>query len=139
MSKQKAVIAPIFLRIKAFILDLFLIATPILYFTTYVILNGKDDFQKNQLAIFIVWLIFAIICGIFYSKSAQTPGYKSQNIFLVDSRTGRKISFLKSIFRFFLFIISGASIIGLIMCFFRKDKKNLHDILSQSMPVIKKL
>ena len=138
MAKTKAGIAPIFLRIKAFIVDMFFIAMPLLYITTYLILGSKEAFQENQFAIAIVWLIYGLITSIFIAKSAQTPGYKFSQIYLIDLKTGRKISFLKAFFRFICFIVAGFSIVGLFLCFFRKDKLNLHDLLTQTAPVIKK-
>ena len=138
MAKTKAGIAPIFLRIKAFIVDMFFIAMPLLYITTYLILGSKEAFQENQFAIAIVWAIYGLITSIFIAKSAQTPGYKFSQIYLIDLKTGRKISFFKAFFRFICFIVAGFSIVGLFLCFFRKDKLNLHDLLTQTAPVIKK-
>ncbi|MBR2157670.1 MAG: RDD family protein [Campylobacter sp.] len=138
MAKTKAGIAPIFLRIKAFIVDMFFIAMPLLYITTYLILGSKEAFQENQFAIAIVWAIYGLITSIFITKLAQTPGYKFSQIYLIDLKTGRKISFFKAFLRFVCFILAGFSIVGLFLCFFRKDKLNLHDLLTQTAPVIKK-
>lgn len=138
MAKTKAGIAPIFLRIKAFIVDMFFIAMPLLYITTYLVLGSKEAFQENQFAIAIVWAIYGFITSIFIAKSAQTPGYKFSQIYLIDLKTGRKISFFKAFLRFVCFILAGFSIVGLFLCFFRKDKLNLHDLLTQTAPVIKK-
>ncbi|MBP3206847.1 MAG: RDD family protein [Campylobacter sp.] len=138
MAKTKAGIAPIFLRIKAFIVDMFFIAMPLLYITTYLILGSKEAFQENQFAIAIVWAIYGLITSVFIAKSAQTPGYKFAQIYLIDLKTGRKISFFKAFLRFVCFILAGFSIVGLFLCFFRKDKLNLHDLLTQTAPVIKK-
>lgn len=138
MAKTKAGIAPIFLRIKAFIVDMFFIAMPLLYITTYLILGSKEAFQENQFAIAIVWAIYGLITSVFIAKSAQTPGYKFAEIYLIDLKTGRKISFFKAFLRFVCFILAGFSIVGLLLCFFRKDKLNLHDLLTQTAPVIKK-
>ncbi|MCR8699598.1 RDD family protein [Campylobacter ureolyticus] len=138
MAKQKAVIAPISLRIKAFIIDIFIISMPLLYFTTYVVLGSKESFQNNQIAILIVWLIYGIITSLFFSKKAQTPGYKSQEIYLIDIGTGKKISFLKAFLRYLIFLFGATFLFGILMCFFRKDRLNLHDILTNSTPAKKK-
>ncbi|MBQ6224375.1 MAG: RDD family protein, partial [Campylobacter sp.] len=123
---------------KAFIVDMFFIAMPLLYITTYLILGSKEAFQENQFAIAIVWAIYGLITSIFIAKSAQTPGYKFAQIYLIDLKTGRKISSFKAFLRFVCFILAGFSIVGLFLCFFRKDKLNLHDLLTQTAPVIKK-
>ena len=138
MAKAKAGIAPIFLRIKAFIVDMFFIAMPLLYITTYLILGSKEAFQENQFAIAILWLVYGIITSIFITKSAQTPGYKFAEIYLIDLKTGKKVSFFKAFLRFICFVLAGFSFIGLLLCFFRKDKLNLHDLITQTAPVIKK-
>lgn len=138
MAKTKVIIASPLSRIKAFFIDMFLISMPILYLTAYGFLDGKDSFKQNQLAIFIDWAIFGIILSIFFAISAQSPGYRAQNIYLIDTKNGKKVSFFQAIFRYICFIISGASILGILICFFRKDKLCLHDILSRSAAVTKK-
>lgn len=135
-AKQKALPASIISRIKAFIIDMFLIAVPLLYVTTYVILNGKNDFLHNQLAIFIIWLIYGFILSLFFSKTAQSPGYKSQGIYLVKL-DGKKANFFLYFFRYIMFITLFI-VAGSFFCFFRKDKRNLHDLLSQTIIVRKK-
>lgn len=133
--KQKARIAGILPRIIAFIIDMFLIAMPILYFTTYVILDGKESFQSSQIAIFIDWMIFALIQSAFFARLGASPGYKAQGIYAVNL-SGKKASFLRYFLRFIcfaVFFIFGGSFVA----FFRKDRRNLHDIISQTIVVSK--
>jgi len=54
LAKQKAKIAPIWARVKASIIDLFIIGMPVFYISTYLVLGGKEAFLNNQLAIFVV-------------------------------------------------------------------------------------
>ncbi|MFV0481028.1 MAG: RDD family protein [Campylobacteraceae bacterium] len=122
-------------RIKAFIIDMFMINMPILYITTYFILGSKEAFQNNPIAIFLCTLIFGIILSIFFAKSGQTPGFRAYEIKLIDIKTGSKPTFLRAFFRFFCFILSGFTLVGLFLVFFRKDGKNLQDILSKTIPV----
>ncbi|BCX80190.1 RDD family protein [Campylobacter sp. 19-13652] len=138
MSRQKALPAPIFSRVKAFIIDMFIILMPILYITTYVILGGKSEFLNSQIAIFICQALFGVIASAFYSISAQTPGYKAQQMYLIDIKSGKKVSFFRAFLRFVCFALAGASVVGLMLAFFRRDKMNLHDILTQTLPVCKK-
>ncbi|EQD90034.1 hypothetical protein HPSA50_0430 [Helicobacter pylori SouthAfrica50] len=42
------------LRLKAFITDVFMIYTPMLYIMSYMILGSAKDFRENQSAIFCV-------------------------------------------------------------------------------------
>lgn len=127
-------VSPILWRFKAFIVDTFMIYIPLLYITGYGILDGKDSFLSNHLAHFAVTFLFGLILSIFFAKNAQTPGYKAYSMRLVCKDTLQKPSFFRAFFRYFCFLISGASVFGLILCFFRKDKQNLHDLLSKTFP-----
>lgn len=138
MSRKKAVVAPIFSRFKAFIIDIFFIAIPLFYIVTYLILGSKEALWQNQLAISTIWIIYALITSLFFALKAQTPGYKAQNIYLINTRTGKKVDFFRILLRFICFVIAGFCIIGLLLCFFRKDHLNLHDLLTQTAPVLPK-
>ena len=137
MAKQKAKIAPIWARVKASIIDLFIIGMPILYATAYLLLDAKEAFLQNQLAIFGANSLISFIMCLFFSIKAQTPGYKAQEIYLINLQTGKKLGLLHAILRQICFAFAGFSIIGLCLCFFRKDKLNLHDIITHSAAVQK--
>jgi uncharacterized RDD family membrane protein YckC len=122
-------------RVKAFLIDMFMINMPILYITTYLILDGKEDFQQSSIAIFTCTMLFGFIISFLLSKFAQTPGYKAYDIKLVDVKTGKTAGLLKCFSRFLYFIVSGVILVGLLLCFFRKDGKNLHDLLSNTVVV----
>ncbi|MBR8464185.1 RDD family protein [Campylobacter sp. faydin G-24] len=139
MSRQKAVIAPIYSRFKAFIIDMFVIFMPILYIVTYVVLGSKEEFQHNQGAILICNVLFGLILSLFFTLLAQSPGYKAQKIYLVNLKTGRKVGFFMAVLRYICFVLAGFSTIGIVLCFFRKDKLNLHDILTQTAAVSRKI
>ena len=119
-------------RIKAFITDMFMIMMPIAYLTTYVIMDGKDDFQGSSLARWGISIIFGIIVILFWYIKGQTPGYKAYSIALVDSKTDQKPSFVKIFFRYIAFLISATSIVGILLPFFRKDKLTLQDLLTNT-------
>lgn len=138
MSRKKAIVAPIFSRFKAFVIDIFFIAIPLFYIVTYLILGSKEALWQNQLAISAIWIIYALITSLFFALKAQTPGYKAQNIYLINTRTGKKADFFRILLRFICFVIAGFCIIGLLLCFFRKDRLNLHDLLTQTAPVLPK-
>lgn len=124
--------APAIMRIKAFIVDVFMIYIPILYITTYLILDGKDDFLQNQMAIFIDTALFGLILTIFLAKNGQSPGYKAYSLYAIDTRTKEKVLFVRALFRYICFLFSGATFVGLFIFIFRKDKMHLHDILSNT-------
>ncbi|PAF54330.1 RDD family protein [Helicobacter sp. 13S00482-2] len=117
-----------FSRIKAFITDMFMIYTPILYVVTYLILGSAEKFRHDQKSIFICVLIYGIVSAIFITISSQTPGLRYMQLQIIRDN-GEKIGFFRALFRFFIWIFGVAIFIGILMPFFRKDKKCLHDIL----------
>jgi uncharacterized RDD family membrane protein YckC len=123
------------LRIKAFITDMFMIMMPIMYITTYIILDGKESFQNNDISHWITMAIYGFITILFWIKTGQTPGFKAYDLRLVDDHTKKPITFGLSIARYMMFLFSAASIIGILLPFFRKDKKTLQDILMQTSVV----
>ncbi|MBN2782506.1 MAG: RDD family protein [Campylobacterales bacterium] len=122
-------------RIKAFITDMFMIYAPILYIITYVFLDGKDEFQASQLAPLIGVTMYGLIYATLVSKLAQTPGKKAYTIKIVDDTTLEKISFLRALWRFIAFLFSATTLIGLLIPFYRKDKKSLHDIIASTIVI----
>lgn len=128
----KAVMAPIILRVGAFFIDIFTIAIPMLYFTTYVILGSKEKFLHSQSNL-IIWFIYGIILSFLQCRFAQSGGYRFFNLYILDNKTKTKISFSKAFVRYILFILTNATFIGIFIPFFRKDKRNLYDILTNTI------
>lgn len=124
--------APIGHRIKAFIVDMFMIMMPIMYVTTYLIMKGKDDFQGSDEARWITAFVFGLIIILFWIIKGQTPGYKAYSITLLDNKTRAKISLPKAILRYFIFLISATTILLGFLPFFRKDKKTIQDLLTKT-------
>lgn len=127
--------AAIVARFKAWVVDMFMIYVPILYITTYIILDGKEAFQSNQWAIFIDTVLFGLILALFWTKKGQSPGLKAYDLKLIDTNTGQNPSFVRAFWRYLAYLISGATIIGLLLAPFRKDRKNLHDLLSKTLVI----
>lgn len=121
-------------RFKAFITDIFMIYTPILYIMTYVVLGSKEAFRESEFAIFICFLLYCFILSILFSLKSQTLGYMYFNLFL-KSDSGEKIGFFLSLFRLILFCFSMSLIFGLIFPFFRKDGKAFHDYICKTKVV----
>jgi uncharacterized RDD family membrane protein YckC len=128
--------ASILSRIKAFITDMFMIMMPIMYITTYIILDGKDEFQSSEPARWITMIVFGIITILFLIKKGQTPGLKAYSLKLIDSNTKQLITFPKAFFRYILFLIASVSIVGALLPFFRKDKKTLQDLATNTCVII---
>lgn len=135
--RAKAKFAPRLTRAKAFLIDIFLIYVPIVYLC-YFILGSKEEFKANQLIIFLCSLAFGLIQAAFLARKAQSPGLKAYDLYLIDKNTGKKLGFLRIMWRYFIFLLGCAFFfVGLLISFFRKDKLTLHDLISQSCVVEK--
>jgi len=126
-------IVPVTLKIKAFITDMFMIMMPILYITTYILLDGKDDFQSNDIARWISAIIYGATIISFWLKSGQTPGMKAYDIKVVDMATHKNLAPFQALVRYILFLFSAATLLLVFMPFFRKDRALFQDILSKSL------
>lgn len=135
-TKQKAKIASRFERAKAFLIDIFLLYVPVLY-VCYFVLGSKEAFLGNQAVIFACSAFFGVVQALFLSTKAQSPGLKAYDLYLIDIKKGRKLSFLRVILRYIVFLIGASLLFGLLMSFLRKDGLALHDLLSQSCIVRK--
>ena len=119
-------------RIKAFITDMFMIMMPIMYITTYIILDGKDSFQGSETARWLTMVIYGLVTVLFWVKKGQTPGFKAYDLKLIDDNTKQTIGYGLAVARYMMFLLSAVSIIGAILPFFRKDKKTLQDVIMQT-------
>lgn len=135
-ARQKAKIASRIERAKAFLIDIFLLYVPVLY-VCYFVLGSKEAFLGNQAVIFACSAFFGVVQALFLSTKAQSPGLKAYDLYLIDIKKGRKLSFLRVILRYIAFLISASLLFGILMSFLRKDGLALHDLLSQSCIVRK--
>lgn len=140
-------------RLKAFITDMFLLNMPILYITTYIFLQGKEDFLQNQMAIFLCEGLYCFLLFLFFVIKGQTPGFRYAEIMLCrDSNVVANVKVSKDFnmesgtekppkaWQAFVFIV-----VWLVeLCFFlwifafmRKDKKTLHEIVSKTHIIYK--
>ncbi|MDF1874167.1 RDD family protein [Sulfurimonas sp. SAG-AH-194-I05] len=117
-------------RIKAFIVDLFMIYAPLLYIITYVFMDGKDDFQSSQVAPFMGVVVYGLIYSVLLTKFGQTPGKKAYEIETVDAKTYKRIGLSRAIWRYICFLFTATTLLGLLLPLYTKEKKALHDILS---------
>ena len=127
--------SPLF-RIKAFITDMFMIMMPIMYITTYIILDGKDSFQGSEMARWITMGVYGLIVVIFWVMKGQTPGFKAYDLILISDKTKKTLGLIPAILRYLMFMVSAISIIGIILPFFRKDKKTFQDLVMNTSVII---
>jgi len=133
--KQKYQYARFVDRVKALITDMFMIYAPILYFITYGVMDGRDDFQSSQVAPLVGVLLYGVVYAFLLSRFAQTPGKKAYEIKVLDIKNGKNLSFVMAFVRFVAFLFSATIIVGLFVQFFRKDNRALHDLIAQSVVV----
>lgn len=128
-------ISPILDRFKAFIIDTFMIMMPIVYGVFYMVMGSREVFSEHMLQGWLyIFVPHFIVILIFYIFKSQTPGYRAYNIKLVDVNL-KKPTISKLIIRYVTFALSVFLVSGIILAFIRKDRKNLHDILSGTMPI----
>jgi uncharacterized RDD family membrane protein YckC len=123
-------------RIKSFITDMFMIYTPILYLITYVVMDGKDDFQASTMGPLVAVVLYGLISSILLYKFGQTPGNKAYDMKVVDAKTFKNITFFQALLRFVSFLLSATFLLGLFIGFYRKDRKSLHDLLSNTAVIV---
>ena len=120
-----------FLRFKAFVIDLFMIYTPILYIVTYFILGSKEALWANQGAVLSCWALYGGIDSLLCSTLSQTPGMRAQELVLVG-KEGQKVGFFRCFIRFFSWLVSLGLVFGFVFPFFRKDRLSFQDWLCQT-------
>jgi uncharacterized RDD family membrane protein YckC len=101
----------------------------------YKTLKTNDPFDPAR---FLDILIYAIIMITFWVKSGQTPGKKATDTIILDRITLKKPSLKQSIIRFFGYFLSIITLgLGFVMIAIRKDKRALHDIISNTIVIYK--
>lgn len=125
-----------FLRFKAFVIDLFMIYTPILYIVTYFILGSKEALWANQGAVLSCWALYGGIDSLLCSTLSQTPGMRAQELILTD-KNGQKVGFFRCFIRFVAWLVSLGLVFGFVFPFFRKDRLSFQDWLCQTRVILK--
>ncbi len=145
VEKNKRTQEPIFIpasipdRLKAFLIDTFMITMPIIYIVIYLVMGSREGFREHmgQGWLYIIIPHMIIVVGLWRFKG-QTPGMRAYDIKIVTFHNPKKpITLLQAMLRYILMPISIVSIVGILLPFFRKDRQTLHDILSWSMLIAK--
>jgi len=125
------------IKIKAWLTDAFMLVMPIMFAVFYLVMDGREDFEKNM---FMGWVYILVplifIQTIFMYVSGQTPGYKAYNLYLLDQNTDERPKLFIIIFRNLSAVLSLFTFAWMLM-FFRRDSKTLHDLLSATAVVHK--
>lgn len=111
---------------------------PIMYVVFYLVMGGREGFAAHKALGWLYILVpLIVVQTAFMIKSGQTPGYRAYDLEVVDAHTGIRPSFGLILFRNSAAVLSVATLFGWMLMFIRKDKKNLHDLLSGTI-IIKK-
>jgi len=115
---------------KAILTDSFMLWMPIMYIVFYLIFDGREGFSSHKMLGWAYILIpLAIIEIIFMLKNGQTPGMKAYNLKVIFMSSTDKPPLTTIILRQLLSKITFL-IFGWIILFFRKDGRNLHDLIA---------
>ena len=118
-------------KLKAFLTDSFMLLMPIMYVVFYLVMGGREGFAEHKIVGWLYILVpLVVLQTLFMYKSGQTPGYRAYKIEVIDEATGKRPSLFLILFRNLCAILSMATLFGWMLMFFRKDNKNLHDLLS---------
>ncbi len=123
-------------RLKAFITDAFLLSMPIFYIVVYLVFDGLRGDSGVESHRGLAWLYILIPLGIVYTLfcyfKGQTPGMKAYDLKIVDNTTLDRPNVLLIALRYIFFNIILFTVIGLVVPFFRKDRRGLQDLLSRT-------
>ncbi len=120
-------------RVKAFITDSFMVLMPIMYAVFYLVMGGREGFAEQKLLGWLYILIpYVIITMIFIAKMGQTPGMKAYSIRVV-STDGKAVTSITRILVRQILGIMDFLLFGWLLMYFRKDRRTLHEILTDTM------
>ncbi len=131
-------VAPFSKRMKAFVVDSFMLLMPILYVVFYFVFGSRESFAEHMGTGWILILAsYGVITIVFLHYKAQTPGYKAYDLELKELSTLQNPSLLRLTLRYALMLLCALTLIGLFLPLFRKDKLGIYDLLTHTAPLCK--
>jgi uncharacterized RDD family membrane protein YckC len=121
-------------RAKAFLTDIFMLLMPFMYIVIYAVMGGLEEASHQRLLSWIYTFIpFILLLTIFMAKDqGRTPGLRSQSLKVIDLNTLQSPSLFSIIFRNLTLILTIIIPFAWFAIFFRKDRRTLHDYLSNT-------
>jgi uncharacterized RDD family membrane protein YckC len=115
---------------KAILTDSFMLWMPVLYIVFYVVFGSREGFAEHKMLGWIYVLSSIALLEIaFLLESGQTPGMRAYSLKLIFMPTSQKPPATTIILRQLLSKITFI-LFGWITLFFRKDGRNLHDLIT---------
>lgn len=131
-------IAPFSKRLKAFVVDSFMLLMPILYVVFYLVFGSRQGFSEHMLlGWFLILLPYGCVSTLFLYRSLQTPGYKAYDLELRCFESEKKPTFMLLLARYAINVVTAITIIGLFVPLFRSDKLGISDIFTHTAPFTK--
>ncbi len=123
---------------KAVLTDSFMLLMPIMYIVFYLVFGSREEYAHHwQLGGLYIFSGLAIVESIFLILKGQTPGMKAYNLKLISLYTKKKplpvLIIVRQILSKIVFLMW-----GWVVMFFRKDNRNLQDIILYTALVYEK-
>ena len=132
MAKAKVSLASLYDKLKAGIVDMFMIMMPIQYFTTYILVGSASEYRQNQFFILFATITYFLILFLLLFFKGQSLGYKYLGLHL-RNKNGKKASLFQVFIRLVLFVLTFSLLFGILFPFFRKDRQYIHDLFSNTL------
>ena len=114
---------------KAVLTDSFMLLMPIMYLVFYIVYGSREEFAKHwQEGDLYILIGLIIVESLFLIIKGQTPGMRAFQIKLISLYTKKEPAPWLIIVRQILAKIVFLSFAWIVI-FFRKDNRNLHDII----------
>ena len=119
-------------RMKAYIVDSFMITMPVMYIVIYLIIGDLVAFSEQKLYGWSIILGFhgAIMIWFWIAKK-ESPGMRAYELKLIHNNPNQHINILQLVARYIITVISSVTFFSLLP-FFRKDKKAFQDLLTNT-------
>lgn len=122
-------------RVAALMVDTFMILFPITFVLIFVFGYTELKVEKPVLAGVAQMALYGAVVIRLWVKKGYTPGKKVMRLIVLDTTSGKTMHLAQACWRFCAVFVSIVSVVGLLLPVFRKDKKTLHDIISNSRVV----
>lgn len=125
-------------KAKAFLTDIFMLFMPIMYLVIYLVMDGREGASHEKLLAWTYVMIpFLLLLTLFMFKDeGRTPGARSQGLKVIEFHTLENPSLFSILFRNFSLLFTLFIPIFWFVPFFRKDGRNIHDLLSATCVIV---
>lgn len=129
-------VAGFWIRVVASFIDNVILLLPLMFFVIHFDIDTENNIFSSLTNILIV-LIFV---SLWVKWNGKTPGKALLGIKIISiKKDSEQITFFQGLIRYFGYILSTILFfVGFIIIAFRKDKRGLHDLISDTCVVYEK-